>query len=138
MAAGIGLREVRQCSDDAFERFWSRPTDYVLFECMDDNGSPQGHAVCKLGTRYAHDPDGAFMRVEYLGVSDPYYEHWVLESGASGLFHHVCRHPLSTCRRKVGSQAVVHVQKMAFIEAQDAEAILKEWKCKLLHHVVPI
>ena len=75
------------------------------------------------------------MKVEY--VSDPYYEHWVLDQGGSGKLHHFCRHSLGTCQLKVGKEQLVHVQKWAYIGDEDVEACLKEWKVKRLDTAVP-
>lgn len=128
MAAGIGLRETRLCSEESFQALWSKPLTHILFECLDDDGQPQGCAVGKILERYQCDSDGAFLKLEYLAVQDPYYEHWVSESGASINFHHVCRKSLSTCLRKVGRKPIVHIQKWSFITESDAEACRKEWR----------
>eukprot|EP00435_Cladocopium_sp_Y103_P065348 s243_g27.t1 len=137
MAAGIGLRDYRRGSQEAFQAIWDHATDYVLIECLDDRGSPQGHGVGKLVNRYRPDADGAFMRIEYIGVSDPYYLHWVEEQGGSAKLHHICRHSWSSCCRKVGKDQIVHVQRLAFISSDDVESCLKEWKVKRIDNVVP-
>ena len=128
MAAGIGLRETRLCSEESFKALWDKATNFVLFECMDDEGDPQGCAVAKVLQRYQCDSDGGFLKLEYLAVQDPYYEHWVTQSGGSGCFHHACRKSLSTCQRKVGRKPIVHIQKWAFINESEAEDCRKEWK----------
>lgn len=128
MAAGIGLRETRLCSEESFEALWSKALTHILFECLDDDGQPQGCAVAKILERYQCDSDGGFLKLEYLAVQDPYYEHWVSESGGSINFHHVCRKSLSTCLRKVGRKPIVHIQKWAFITESEVEACRKEWK----------
>ena len=128
MAAGIGLRESKFCSEEAFKAIWSKGSDYILFECLDDNGGPQGHAVAKIGTQYRCDTDGGFLQLEYILISDPYYAHWVEENDGSRFHHHVCRRSLSGCLRKVGRQELVHIQRWTFITAEDVDAVQKEWK----------
>lgn len=54
MAAGIGLRETRHCSKEAFEVPWGK----ALVECLDDAGGPQGCGVCNFLTRYKPDEEG--------------------------------------------------------------------------------
>ncbi len=128
MAAGIGLRETRLCSEETFKALWDKATNYILFECMDDEGDPQGCATAKILQRYQCDSDGGFLKLEYLAVQDPYYEHWVTQSGGSASFHHACRKSLSTCQRKVGRKPIVHIQKWTFISESEAEECRKEWK----------
>ena len=79
------------------------------------------------------------MKIEYKGVSDAYYEHWVLDKGGSGKLHHFCRHGLGSCQRKVGRDQLVHAQKWAFITEEDVEceACLKWWQVKRLDTSVP-
>ena len=77
------------------------------------------------------------MKIEYVAVSDAYYEHWILEQGGSGKLHHFCRHGLRTCQRKVGQDQLVHVQKCAYITEEDVEACLKQWKARRLDTTVP-
>lgn len=36
MAAGIGLREARHCSEEAFKAVRNDASDFILFECLDD------------------------------------------------------------------------------------------------------
>ena len=128
MAAGIGLRETRLCSEESFKALWSKALTHILFECMDDDGGPQGCAVARILERYQCDSDGGFVKLEYLAVQDPYYEHWVSQSGGAIDLHHVCRKSLSTCLRKVGRKPIVHIQKWAFITESEVEACRKEWK----------
>ena len=137
MAAGIGLRESRFCSEEAFKSIWNKSTDYILFECLDDDGNPQGSAVARIKTQYRCDSDGGFLKLEYLLIQDPYYAHWVEQNDGSSFQHHVCRKSLSTCLRKVGRSGVVHIQKWAFITAEDVEACQKEWKVSKLDHGSP-
>jgi hypothetical protein len=54
MAAGIGLRETRHCSKEAFEVPWGK----ALVECLGDAGGPQGCGVCNFLTRYKPDEEG--------------------------------------------------------------------------------
>ena len=82
--------------------------------------------------RYRPDTDGAFIRLEYIAVTDSYYEHWLRDEGQKVRFHHVCRNSLSTCKRKVGGEPIVHIQKMAFMRVDKVGACLKEWKVKRL------
>lgn len=137
MAAGIGLRESRFCNEEAFKAIWGKSSDYILFECLDDEGQPQGCAVGEIETQYRCDADGGFLKLKYLLIQDPYYEHWVEENDGSNLHHHVCRRSLSGCQRKVGRQGLVHIQKWAFITAEDVEACQKEWKVNKLKEKLP-
>ena len=130
MAAGIGLRETKLCSEEAFKAIWNKASDYILFECLDDKGEPQGCAVGKIDTQYRCDQDGGFLQLTYLLVQDQYYEHWVDQQGGSRFHHHVCRRGLSGCMRKVGRQNVVHIQRWSFITAEDVTACQREWKCR--------
>jgi hypothetical protein len=41
---------------------------------------------------------GAFLKLEYMGVTDAYYQHWVETEGSGVKFHHVCRSALSSCK----------------------------------------
>ena len=132
MAVGIGLRESRYCSEEAFKAIWGKATDYILFECLDDQGSPQGCAVGKIDTQYRCDGDGGFLQLQYILVQDPYYAHWVEENDGSKLHHHVCRKSLSGCMRKVGRQSLVHIQRWAFITSEDVDACQREWKVNRL------
>eukprot|EP00435_Cladocopium_sp_Y103_P065997 s127_g28.t1 len=132
MAAGIGLREARLCSDESFKRLWDGATDYVLFECLDDSGGGQGCAVAAVTSRYQFDADGGFLKLEYIAVTDPYYQHWIETEGGSGKWHHVCRRSLSTCQRKVGKDQVVHIQKLAFVTSDEVDDCVKQWKAKRL------
>ena len=132
MAAGIGLRETKLCSEEAFKAIWNKASDYILFECLDDKGEPQGCAVGKIDTQYRCDQDGGFLQLSYLLVQDPYYEHWVEQQGGNRFHHHVCRRGLSGCMRKVGRQNVVHIQRWSFITEEDVTACHREWKCRRL------
>lgn len=137
MAVGIGLRESRYCSEEAFKAVWGKGTDYILFECLDDGGSPQGCAVGKIDTQYRCDSDGGFLQLQYILVQDPYYAHWVDHNDGSKLHHHVCRKSLSGCQRKVGRQGLVHIQKWAFITSADVDACQRDWKVDRLDKVHP-
>ena len=136
MAAGIGLRETKLCSEEAFKAIWSKASDYILFECLDDKGEPQGCAVGKIDTQYRCDQDGGLLQLSYILVQDPYYEHWVEQQGGSKFHHHACRRGLAGCMRKVGRQNVVHIQRWSFITAEDVTACQREWKCRRLDEEV--
>ena len=138
MAGGIGLREVKQCSDDSFQSLWDGAGDHILFECLDDGGQPQGYAVARIMTQYHGDKDGGFLKLEYVAASDEYYQHWITSEGGSGWYHHVCRKSLGACRRKVGESGVVHIQKLAFVTSADVDSIVKEWKAKRLDNGPPV
>ena len=138
MAGGIGLREVKQCSDDSFQSLWDGAGDHILFECLDDGGQPQGYAVARIMTQYHGDKDGGFLKLEYVAASDEYYQHWITSEGGSGRYHHVCRKSLGACRRKVGESGVVHIQKLAFVTSADVDSIVKEWKAKRLDNGPPV
>ena len=135
MAAGIGLRESKHCTEEAFKAIWGKGSDYILFECLDDKGAAQGCAVGKIETQYRCDSDGGFLKLQYILIQDPYYKHWVVEQDGSSFHHHVCRRSLSGCLRKVGRQELVHIQRWAFITAEEATACQKEWKVKRLDEV---
>ena len=81
MAAGIGLREVKLGSDEAFKAFWEAASDFILFECLDDSGKGQGLAVGAITSRYHPDADGGFLKLDYVGASDEYYTHWIVDQG---------------------------------------------------------
>ena len=138
MAGGIGLREVKQCSDDSFQSLWDGAGDHILFEYLDDGGQPQGYAVARIMTQYHGDKDGGFLKLEYVAASDEYYQHWITSEGGSGQYHHVCRKSLGACRRKVGESGVVHIQKLAFVTSADVDSIVKEWKAKRLDKGPPV
>ena len=128
MATGIGLRETKFCNEEAFKAIWGKASDFVLFECLDDSGAPQGHAVAEIETQYRCDADGGFLKLKYILIQDPYYAHWVKENDGSSYHHHVCRRGLTGCLRKVGRQELVHIQRWAFITEEEVTAIQKEWK----------
>ena len=137
MAAGIGLRETKLSSEESFKALWDSATDYILFECLDDAGNAQGLAVGAVTSRYHADGDGAFIKLDYVAASDEYYAHWIVDEGGSAKWHHVCRRSWSSCRRKVGRDQIVHIQKMAWITLEDVEACLRQWKVKRLDRSLP-
>ena len=137
MAAGIGLRDTSKATEETFKEAWKEGKEYFLFECIDDKGDAQGCAVGQVKSRYQADKDGAFIKLQYVGVQDPYYAHWVESVGASDRFHHVCRKDLYACMRKVGRDVIVHVQRWAFITEKEMEACLKEWKVKKISEIPP-
>ena len=137
MAAGVCLRETKQCSLEPFESLWDGATQYILFECLDDQGAPQGKAVGRVLQRYRPDTNGASYVWSTLAVTDSYSEHWLRDEGQKVKFHHVCRNSLSTCKGKVGGKPIIHIQKMAFMRVDEVGACLKEWKVKCLDEEVP-
>ena len=137
MAAGIGLRDSSGMSETSFNRAWLDGKDYILFECLDNKGDPQGCAVGLVLTRYEADKDGAFVKLRYVGIEDSYYQHWAEMSSASEKFHHVCRRELHACMRKIGGTAVIHIQKWTYISEEEMESCLKAWKVKRLDNTVP-
>lgn len=132
--AGVGLRETKQCSLEPFESLWDGATQYILFECLDDQGAPQGKAVGRVLQRYRPDTDGASYVWSTLAVTDSY---WLRDEGQKVRFHHVCRNSLSTCKGKVGGKPIIHIQKMAFMRVDEVGACLREWKVKCLDEEVP-
>ena len=138
MAAGVGLVDTSKCSLERFEALWNAGTSYLLFECLDDSGGAQGLAVGRVLQRYRADTDGAFLKLEYIAVTDPYYQHWVETEGSGVKFHHICRSTLSSCKRKVGGGPTVHIQKIAFLSASEVGQCLKEWKVKRLDEDIPV
>ena len=129
-AAGIGLKDCWKSSPEDFEVQYSLVHDYILFECRDDQGDPQGLAVGQILKRFRADEDGAFLQIRYIQCSDPFYRHWVEAQDASTYHHHLCQHSYKSCQRKVGKDAVVHIQRWAPISKREMEAVLKEWKLK--------
>ena len=122
-AAGIGLRDGWKASPEDFEVQFSLIQDYLLFECRDDGGEPQGLAVGQVLKRFRIDADGAFIQLKYIQCSDPFYRHWVEAQDASSYHHHLCQHSYKGCLRKVGSEAVVHIQRWASISKSEMETI---------------
>eukprot|EP00438_Fugacium_kawagutii_P004070 Skav200561 [mRNA] locus=scaffold2256:136068:151169:+ [translate_table: standard] len=132
MAGGIGLYSGPKLREEAFLKELHRDARYVLFECLTDDGQPQGLGLGEITRRYKGEPDGVFVQLRYLQVQDAYYRHWVESQGDNYRFHHFCRRALSSCERKLGKKEVVHIQRFAVITFEDVERILKEWKLKPL------
>lgn len=132
MAAGIPLINGAKLSDEQFGDLYGRVTDLVLFECLDDRSKPQGYALGKVSKRYKADSDGAFISIYYIQASDEYYRHWAQTNDAHLKFHHLCRTGLTQCKRTVGADEVVHIQKWTPISGADRDAILSEWGLKPL------
>ena len=137
MAAGIGLRETKLSSEESFKALWDSATDYILFECLDDAGNAQGLAVGAVTSRYHADatvPSSSWTMLLRLTSITP-----------TGLSTRVDRPSgitsaagsWSSCRRKVGRDQIVHIQKMAWITLEDVEACLRQWKVKRLDRSLP-
>eukprot|EP00438_Fugacium_kawagutii_P004132 Skav211256 [mRNA] locus=scaffold3676:135811:142394:+ [translate_table: standard] len=132
MAAGISLRVSPKSKDGDFKVHYEALKDHILFECMDDSGREQGLAIGIIMKKYVQDDDGAFIQVRYVQCSDDYYRHWVEKEGANLLFHHLCRQVTSSCKRKVGRDSIVHVQRWTGITEDEAVSVLREWRLKPL------
>eukprot|EP00438_Fugacium_kawagutii_P008892 Skav234759 [mRNA] locus=scaffold2327:79052:85672:+ [translate_table: standard] len=132
MAAGISLRVTPKSKADDFVTHYEALRDHILFACLDDAGREQGLAIGIVKKKFKEDMDGAFIQVHYVQCSDPYYRHWVEESKGNDLYHHLCRQALSSCKRKVGRDSVVHVQRWTGITENEAVDVLREWKLKPL------
>ena len=87
---GIGLRESKHSSEEAFKAVWNKASDFIPFECLDDQGEAQGCAVGPIEIQYRCDADGRFLKLSYLLVQDPYYEYWVEQNWGSEYHHQVC------------------------------------------------
>ena len=113
---------------DLFAGAYQQVHDFIFFECLDDGGRPQGFAIGEIQKKYRADDDGAFVELRYVQCSDEYYRHWVGEQAGERLFHHLCTHPLSTCKRKIGNEGgIVHVQRWAAMTKNEAVRTLDDW-----------
>ena len=113
---------------EVFGKAYQKVHDYIFFECLDDGGKPQGFAIGEIQKKYRADADGAFVELRYVQCTDDYYRRWVGEQSGERLFHHLCNHPLSTCRRKIGNEGgVVHVQKWAPMTKTEVVQALDAW-----------
>ena len=114
--------------EDLFGKAYQKIHDFIFFECLDDNGKPQGYAIGEIQKKYRADSDGAFVELRYVQCTDDYYRHWVSEQSGERLFHHLCSHSLSTCKRKIGNEGgVVHVQRWAPMSKSEVVQALDYW-----------
>eukprot|EP00438_Fugacium_kawagutii_P029614 Skav202657 [mRNA] locus=scaffold1791:57070:68236:+ [translate_table: standard] len=113
------------------QALYSTLEEYVLLECLDDQDQPQGLAVAQVLRRFRADHDGGFLELRYIQASDEYYRHWVKDQVPDGALHHICRHPVKTCRKKIGKDAI-HIQRWTSLSASEADKVLKEWKLRPL------
>lgn len=54
--------------------------------------------ITPIQTELSRSFPGAFLKLEYIAVTDAYYQHWVETEGSGVKFHHVCRSALSSCK----------------------------------------
>ena len=132
MAVRLDLLEGSKLKAEDFAEHYSMVCDHLYFECLDDSGGSQGYAVAEITKKYKADGDGAFLLLKYIQVSDLYYEHWLRTTGGGNLFHHLCAHSWRGCRSKVGSDALVHVQKWVPIHRDLVKSVVKNWKTQPL------
>ena len=120
-------------SEGHFDGCFQDLHDFIIIECLDDSGKPQGHALGEVLRKYRADRDGAFVEFKYLQCTDDYYRHWLSEQVGERLFHHLCKHPLGTCKRKVGAEGgVVHVQRWAPATKEHVKKLLDRWGLDVL------
>ena len=137
MAARVELTEGRTLGAKEFAEEYEKVSDHLFFQCLDDRGQAQGHAVAEVVKKFRSDPDGAFLQLRYVQVSDPYYQHWLESSGGGNFYHHLCAGGLRTCERKVGKEALVHVQHWLAIDKNQVKSIVKGWKTVPLNYGPP-
>ena len=132
MAAGDSLYEGYKARSEVFSGLYDGLKDHLYFECLDDSGNSQGYAIAKLIKKFRHDDDGGFVEIAYIQVSDGYYQHWLETSHGQDQFHHLCRHSLRSCQRKVGREGVVHIQRWRAVTAGEVSSVVQGWKTKPL------
>eukprot|EP00438_Fugacium_kawagutii_P028805 Skav222861 [mRNA] locus=scaffold2201:87314:93953:- [translate_table: standard] len=138
MAAGVALYHGAKLGPPEFAAVFGQCKSYVLFEALDNQDQPQGLALGEITKRYKPDDDGGFLEIKYIQATDEYYRHWVAESRAHTLLHHICRLTLRTCQRKVGKEEIVHVQRFAPMTKEQKDKVLKEWRLKPLGEPGPL
>ena len=137
MAARVELTEGRKLGSTEFQEEYEKVTDHLFFQCVDDQGQAQGHAVAEVIKKYRCDSDGAFLQLRYVQVSDQYYQHWLETTGGGNFYHHLCTGSLRTCQRKVGKESLVHVQHWLPVDKGQVKSIVKGWKTAPLNYGPP-
>lgn len=128
----VELVEGRKADARGFESAYGKVTDHIYFQCLDNEGNPQGHAVAEVVKKYRADSDGAFLQLRYVQVEDQYYQHWLETTGGGNQYHHLCTHSLRSCQRKVGREGMVHIQHWLAVDKGQVASITKGWKTKPL------
>ena len=93
--------------------------------------------MAEVVKKFKPDRDGAFVHLRYLQVEDPYYQHWLETSGGGNFYHHLCVQGLKSCQRKVGRDAIVHVQHWLAVDSSQVKTIVRGWKTKPLNFGAP-